>query len=180
MSYPIHCSVRVNAISGVTLSRSPLLGANYRTRTRLSSERRRSAPSPAAGRRHARQGRAPSARGRDVLRRPGSTPDEAEAGAASLDPEAEAGAASGSGGGGGRGEPGSGGGGGTGPRRGNLEQAKLYPRSGGLEVGGGEEEVRSAQGSAKGNRKRRRSKEVEASSEESSTARSARPFRRFR
>ena len=40
---------------------------------------------------------------------PGSTPDEAEAGTASLDPEAEAGAASGSGGGGGRGEPGSGG-----------------------------------------------------------------------
>lgn len=61
-----------------------------------------------------------------------------------------------------------------------LEEAKPSPRSGGLEVGGGEEEVGSAQGSAKVNGKRRRSKEVDASSEESSTARSARPFRRFR
>jgi hypothetical protein len=177
MSHPIHCSVRVNAISGVTLSRSPLLGANYRTRTRLPSERRRSAPSPAPFCSLARCEWSP---GKHAGRGGGGRGEP------------------GSGGGGGRGEwirrrrrarrawirrrgePGSGGGGGTGPRRGNLEQAKPYPRSGGLEVGGGEEEVGSAQGSAKGNRKRRRSKEVEASSEESSTARSARPFRRFR
>jgi hypothetical protein len=107
MSHPIHCSVRVNAISGVTLSRSSLLGANYRTRTRLPSERRRSAPSPAPAfcslaravllprplrvvAREARRTRRRRARRAWIRRRRRArrVDPEAEAGAASLDPEA--------------------------------------------------------------------------------------------
>jgi hypothetical protein len=65
-------------------------------------------------------------------------------------------------------------------RRAKLEEAKPSPRSSCLGVGGGEEGAGSTQISAKGNGKRLRSEEAEASLEESSTARSGRPYRRFR